>query len=92
MDGQEFYTELDKIIKETNQKIVSLVHKAQEENGLNWDTDLPLPFADDPNIERRADDLACMGGWVHDRINGRNRLSKKSITKKIRKALGYSYP
>lgn len=92
MKAQEFNDQLKAIVDEYNDKIVTLVHKAQEENGLDWNTDKPLPFYDDPNIERIADSVACMGGWIYDRIAGRNRLHKKSMTKKIRKALGYASP
>lgn len=92
MTSEEFAKELDTIITEANDKIVTLVHKAQADEGLNWDTNEKVSFHDDSNIERRTDDLACMGGWIRDRLNGINRLDKKSLTKKIRRALGYTYP
>lgn len=92
MNARQFADELQKINNETMDKVRELVNRAQADEGLSWDTDQPVSFCDDPNWERLADDLASMGGWVYDRLNGRNRLHKKSVTKKIRKAIGYTYP
>lgn len=92
MNSKTFTEELEKIYREANEKVVALVNKAQEEEGLSWDTTENVSFADDPNWNYKADAFAEMGGWIYDRLNGMTRLDKKSITKKIRKALGYSYP
>ena len=53
------------------------------------------PHSDLGSIERFTDDLCLSGAWVQDRLNGFSGLShqptyKKSLTKKIRKALGYT--
>ena len=42
-----------------------------------------------------VDDLCLSGAWIKDRINGHNpyvsgKSYNKSVTKKIRKALGYT--
>lgn len=92
MNARQFADELGKIEEETRNKVVELVNRAQAEEGLGWDTDKPISFVDDPNWNYKADGLAEMAGWVYDRLAGRNRLHKKSVTKRIRKALGYSYP
>ena len=92
MDAKTFDRELEKIYRDANEKVVALVNQAQEEEGLAWDTDKALSFSDDPNWNYRADGFAQMTGWIYDRVRGLNRLAKKSVTKKIRKALGYSYP
>ena len=47
------------------------------------------------NVEQLNDTLCLSGAWVHDRLNGKtgNPNSAKyrgSLTKKIRKALGYN--
>ena len=48
-----------------------------------------------PDDERKIDQMALTVGWLEDRLNGLNGLdiqnSRKSRTKKIRKALGYTY-
>lgn len=92
MNAIEFNTELRKINEQAWNAARELVQRAQKEEGLPWDTDQPLPFHDDPNMETIADGIAELGGWIRDRLNGINRLHKKSITKRIRKALGYTYP
>jgi len=92
MNAKQFAEELDKINTEAWDKARELVQRAQAEEGMNWDTDRPVSFHDDPAWQYNADGLAELGGWVYDRLNGRNRLHKKSVTKKIRKALGYTYP
>lgn len=92
MDSKTFSDELEKIYRETNEKVVALVNKVQEEEGLGWDTSESVSFADDPNWNYKADAFAELSGWIYDRLNGMTRLDKKSVTKKIRKALGYSYP
>lgn len=92
MKAQEFTAQLDKINAEAWDKARDLVQRAQADEGMNWDTDNPVTFADDPGWQHKADGLAELGGWIYDRLNGRNRLHKKSVTKKIRHALGYTYP
>lgn len=92
MNAKQFADELHTINTETMDKVRELVQRAQAEEGLNWDTDQPVSFHDDPNWQNYADGLAETSGWIYDRLNGRNRLHKKSVTKKIRKALGYTYP
>lgn len=47
-------------------------------------------------IEKFADNLCLSGAWIQDRINGftgtiDSKTYKKSLTKKIRKALGFTY-
>lgn len=92
MNAQEFARDLKNIQEVAHQKIVELVQQAQADEGLSWDTDKAVSFADDPNWQRSADGFAESAGWIYDRLNGRNRLAKRSMTKRIRKALGYAYP
>lgn len=92
MNAQTFETELRKIEDEARQKVVALVNKAQEDEGLDWNTDKPISFADSCIWYSPADGFAELAGWIYDRLAGRNRLHKKSMTKRIRKALGYTYP
>ena len=92
MDAKVFADELEKIYREANEKVVALVNKAQEDEGLSWDTSEAVSFADGQYWSYKADAFAEMGGWIYDRLAGRTRGHKKSMTKRIRKALGYSYP
>ena len=43
------------------------------------------------NIEKFSDDLCLKGAWIQDRINGKMPRDRGSLTKKIRKALGFTY-
>lgn len=92
MKAEQFEQELHKINVETMDKVRELVQRAQKEEGLEWDTVEPVSFRDDPAWQNYADGFAEMCGWIYDRLNGINRLHKKSMTKKIRKVLGYTYP
>ena len=92
MNAETFNNELRKIYDETNEKVVALVNKAQAEDGFTWDTDKSASFANDSNWIRSADDFAEMTGWIYDRLRGKTRFDRGSMTKKIRKTLGYSYP
>lgn len=47
-------------------------------------------------IEKFCDQLCLSGAWIQDRINGyygttHHKSYKKSLTKKIRKALGFTF-
>jgi hypothetical protein len=47
-------------------------------------------------VEGLVDDLCLSGAWVHDRLTGHSGLPERptyhgSLSKKIRKALGYTY-
>lgn len=45
-----------------------------------------------PNVERCIDDLAIRVGWIYDSLNKKTKKRGMSVTQKIRKALGYTYP
>lgn len=47
---------------------------------------------DNPSIEREVDEIAVLGGWIYDMLNGIEHTSNKSMQKKIRKVLGYTFP
>lgn len=54
--------------------------------------DLTGATLDNPTIERMIDEtLICRGTWIYDTINGEPKRGK-TLTQKIRKTLGYSYP
>tara|TARA_R110002012_G_scaffold320132_2_gene542504 strand:- start:343 stop:612 length:270 start_codon:yes stop_codon:yes gene_type:complete len=44
------------------------------------------------NIEKFSDSMCKSGAWIVDRINGKMPRDRGSLTKKIRKALGYTFP
>lgn len=92
MTPKEFEIKLYKIELETWDNVSVLVNQARlEELGEGHD-DKPISYADDPNWQRRADALGELCGWIYDRMHGKNRGDKRSMTRKIRKALGYTYP
>jgi len=41
-------------------------------------------------VDRFVDDLAFSGTWIHDRINKKYPKDRGSLTKKIRRVLGYN--
>ena len=90
MTEQEFNTELEKIAKEAWDKARELVFKAQTDEGMDWQTDKPVSFHGGMYY-KSCDSLAELAGWIYDRLDGKTRMDKKSMTKKIRKALGYTY-
>lgn len=54
--------------------------------------DLTGSTIDNPTIERMIDEtLISRGAWIYDTINGKPKRGK-TLTQKIRKTLGYSYP
>ena len=44
------------------------------------------------NIENFTGQLCLSGAWIQDRINGFEYRHKLGLTKKVRKALGYTLP
>ena len=44
------------------------------------------------SVENFSDYMCKSGAWIQDRINGKKPKDRGSLTKKIRKALGYTYP
>lgn len=90
--------------KEYRQKVLDLMSKfiGEIHNEL---VDLTIKFIKDnpdrhydsvflPDDQRKIDTMAFTTGWLEDRLNGLNYFdtqnSRKSRTKKIRKALGYT--
>lgn len=66
-----------KIVKDTNEFI--------EDN-----PDITM-YSFQNNIEHIIDGFCLKGAWIQDRINGKMPKDRGSLTKKIRKALGYTY-
>jgi|TARA_B110000444_G_scaffold259639_1_gene304019 hypothetical protein len=44
------------------------------------------------NVLNFSDYMCKSGAWIQDRINGKMPRDRGSLTKKIRKALGYTFP
>ena len=86
MNAVYFQKRLDRITEQAAKDIAALMEVARTE----LKDDQPVEFADDPNVERAIDALAELSGWTYDRLNGINRLHRKSMTRKIKKALGYN--
>lgn len=94
MNSEKFQTELQKILSKAHEKVVALVSQARLENlaqeNDNSDSPLDCSFTDNPMIERTIDGFVELGGWIYDRLNGKTRIDKKSMTRKLRKVLGYT--
>ena len=92
---KEFEQRLKEIEEYARSKVVDLVLETRSQyfsQEFNMDSDKPLPdgFIDNPQIERLSDSFVELGGWIYDRLNGRTRTDKKSMTRKLRKVLGYN--
>lgn len=46
-------------------------------------------FIGGPDAERAVDDFALLTAWIYDILEGRKYDDKKSMTRRIKKALGY---
>lgn len=81
---------MSKFVGEIHNELVNLTTEFIKDNpGRHYDS----VFL--PDDQRQIDTMAFTVGWLEDRINGISGLdirnSRKSRTKKIRKALGYTY-
>ena len=56
----------------------------------NPETTMYGSFGND--VEKFADYLILSGAWLYDRHNGKMPKDRGSMTKKVRKALGFTYP
>jgi hypothetical protein len=79
---------------EDQQKFIELAKKARYNEAMNELTTFVCNHAGEgfsgPDAERMADDFALLAAWIYDRLNGENPREKRSMTNKIRKALGYA--
>jgi len=91
LTGAKFAGDLQILVNKFNIDVVKLVQAAQESEGLNWDTNKAVSWADD-QYDHEVDNIVQIGGWIYDRLHGMNRLSRKSLTKKLRKVLGFTCP
>ena len=93
MNSEKFQKELQAILSEAQEKVVVLVAQARLENLAQEDDNSSSPldcsFVDNPQIERTIDGFVELGGWIYDRLNGKTPYDKGSVTKKLRKVLGY---
>ena len=69
-----------KIVKDTNNFIESN-HKLDTEKS-----------SEERSIENMVNSICLSGAWIVDRLNGKYTNDRGSLTKKIRKALGYTLP
>lgn len=88
MNRQEYLEEMKKLDNEFDalwRKIVDATIEFRKD-AQDKDSDIP------ETVEKIADDLCLSGAWIYDRLNGKLPRDRGSVTKKIRKALGYTYP
>jgi hypothetical protein len=91
MKQSDFEKQLKAIQEDANNRVANLVLALRETNADGWDGDKPVDFAGNGgNWEKTADAFAELAGFIHDRMNGRNQNERKSMTQKLRKALGYN--
>ena len=91
LTGAKFAGDLQILVNKFNDDVVKLVHSAQESEGLDWNTDKPVSWADD-QYDHEVDSIVQIGGWIYDRLHGINRLHRKSLIKKLRRVLGFTSP
>ena len=48
--------------------------------------------SEESSIEKMVDSICLSGAWIMDRLNGKYPKDNGSLTKKVRKALGYTLP
>lgn len=91
-------TEYRKKVLDLMSKFVGEIHNELVDLTTEFIKDNPDRHYDDvfgPEDERKIDQMAFTSAWLEDRLNGLNGLdiqnSRKSRTKKISKALGYTY-
>lgn len=81
---------MSKFVGEIHNELVDLTTKFIKEN-----PDRHYSSVFYPDDERKIDQMAFTSAWLEDRLNGLSGLdiqnSRKSRTKKIRKAFGYTY-
>lgn len=92
MKAKVFLESLKKITDRLNGEMVDLVSIARDLRSVH---ELPekQPVEDisgDPQIERALDEICLIGAWAQDRLNGLRPGDKGTITRKIKKALGYN--
>ena len=69
-----------KIVEDTNEFI---------ESNPKLDTE---KASEERSIEKMVDSICLSGAWIMDRLNGKHPNDRGSLTKKIRRALGYTLP
>ena len=92
MTENEFTRELKEISEEARLKIVELVKQARDENADGFDGKNSVDWYDNSDWSRAVDGLIELGGWVYDRLDGKSIHNRSSMRRKLRKALGYTYP
>lgn len=88
MDKQEYL----KRMKEHEDSFDKLWMKIVDDTNEFIRTNPKSGAADENCIEKMVDSLCLSGAWIKDRLNGLYPKDRKSLTKKVRKALGYAIP
>lgn len=78
---------------ENQEKLKELCTKARYSKEMDELTTFVSQHKDEfiggPDAERAVDDFALLTAWIYDILEGRKYDDKKSMTKRIKKALGY---
>ena len=78
--------QMEKRMAQVSKQRKKMVHLTNEFIGDNPEVGM---YSLQNSVEKIADDLSLFGAWLYDRINNVHYRDKKSMTNKIRKALGY---
>jgi len=88
MEKQKYLDEMKKLEAEYDE----LWKKIVEATNTYIAKDKDVRSDDLPIIERFADQLCLSGAWIYDRLDRKYPRDRGATTKKIRKALGFTYP
>lgn len=95
MTADDFDKRLRAIYDAATKQVVEVMERARTENADGIAGYDPLDFIGGGGGQdwgRTADAFVCLGGWIYDRAAGKHLQDKRTMTKKLRKVLGYTYP
>jgi hypothetical protein len=87
--------ELENKIKEHKKAFLLVIEKVNQDITKFNEANPQATMYDLTETDKFCDFLIESGGWIKDKINGTlntGHSSKKSLVRKLRKVLGYTYP
>ena len=90
MDKQEY---LRRMKEHENSFDVLFMKIVEDTNNFIESNQLDTKKAsEESSIEKMVDGICLSGAWIMDRLKGKYPKDRGSLTKKVRKALGYTLP
>ena len=74
---------------ELQERLKELCEKARYSKEMGELTTFKNEFIGGPDAQRAVDDFALLTAWIYDILEGRKYDDKNSVTRRIKKALGY---